>query len=206
MDDDDEESAARTGVVETTRAPTAFMHLTNPKIRFWDLPGIGTPNYPDLKVFCEKVAIEKYDTFLILCAKRFTMNDLLLADKVKSMGKSFFFVRTKIDNDLRAESRKRGFREEKTLKEIKQDCIENLKDFNYGTEKIFLVSSFYPAKWDFDRLSKAIVDQLPSKQKESFALSMRSYSTDMVTEKIRSLKSTCYEFRGVKNLKGGYSP
>ena len=188
-DDDDDEYAATTGVVETTREPTPFEHPTNPNIRFWDLPGIGTPNYPNLKIFCEKVAIEKYDTFLIICSKRFTNNDLLLGEKVQSMGKSFFFIRAKIDNDIRAEKRKKNFSEEKTLKELKEDCIENLRNFNHGTEKIFLISSFFPAKWDFGRLKKAILDQLPSKQKESFALSMRSQSEYMVKEKIGGLRN-----------------
>jgi glycerol-3-phosphate O-acyltransferase len=110
------------------------------------------------------------------------------------MGKSFFFVRTKIDNAIKAESRKKKFSEEKTLKIVKENCIENLENLNYGTEKIFLISSFHPAKWDFDRLKKAIVDQLPSKQKEVLAFAMRSHSSDMVNEKIEILRGTCKDF------------
>ena len=185
--------AASTGIVETTRVPTPFEHPTNPNIRFWDLPGIGTTNYPNLKIFCEKVAIETYDTFLIICSKRFTNYDLELAEKVQSMGKSFFFVRTQIDNDMKGEKRKlkKKFSEEKTLKLLKDDLIQNLQNFSHGAEKIFLVSSFSPNKWDFDRLKKAILDQLPSKQKESLSFSMRSYSEDMVKEKIDILRSMC---------------
>ena len=44
--DDDDQGAAEVGVTETTREPKAYGHPTNPKIKFWDLPGIGTPNYP----------------------------------------------------------------------------------------------------------------------------------------------------------------
>ncbi len=188
--EDGDEKAAKTGVVETTRVPTRFEHPTNPNIRFWDLPGIGTPNYRELEVFCEKVAIKQYDTFLIICAKRFTENDAQLARKVKSLGKSFFFVRTKIDNDKRSEKRKlkAAFDEEKMLKTIRNDCAENLKKFNFSEEKIFLVSSWDKTKWDFERLKKAILDQLPSKQKESLAFSMRTHSEDMLSEKIQILK------------------
>ena len=103
MEDCDNEHAAKTGVTETTMDQTSYEHPSNPNILFWDLPGIGTPNYPNLPKFSEKVGIEKYDTFLIISSGRFTENDLLLAKKVESMGKSFFFVRTKIDNDVRSQ-------------------------------------------------------------------------------------------------------
>ena len=38
---DDDEGAAKTGVIETTRAAAVYSHPTNEKIKFWDLPGIG---------------------------------------------------------------------------------------------------------------------------------------------------------------------
>ena len=60
----------------------------------------GTPSCPDLKTFCEKVDLKKYDTFLILSAGRFTDNNLQGAKKVQSFKKTFFFVRTKIDHDI----------------------------------------------------------------------------------------------------------
>jgi hypothetical protein len=39
--EDDDEGAAKTGVKETTREVAVYSHPTNPKIKFWDLPGIG---------------------------------------------------------------------------------------------------------------------------------------------------------------------
>ena len=194
--DGDKKSAAPTGITETTRIPAPFKYPASPNIRFWDLPGIGTPNYPDLETFCREVAIETYDTFIIICSKRFTNYDLLLAEKVQSMGKSFFFVRTKIDEDMRSERRKnsKDFNEENTLKMVRKDCIENLQGSNFDAEKIFLISSYETERWDFDRLQKAIIDHLPSKQKESLILSMRSRSRNMVSEKIETLRSTYDEF------------
>ena len=187
---DGDENAAGTDIVESTLVPTRYEHPTNPNIRFWDLPGVGTPKFCDIAVFCEKVAIEKYDTFLIICAKRFTENDLKLAKKIESMKKSFFFVRTKIDSDKKAEMKrlKEKFDEEKMLKKIRDDCAKNLKDFDFSEEKIFLISSWKQHKWDFERLKKAVLDQLPSKQKESLAFSMRTHSEDILSEKIEILK------------------
>ena len=179
--DDDDELAAHTGVVETTREPIYYPHPANPNIRFWDLPGIGTPNYPDLETFCKKVDIEKLDSYLIFCAGRFTLYDLYFAEKVEMMKKSFFFVRTKIDVDVQSERRKKGFDEAKILAVIKQDCARNLNDFNFSAEKIFLISNHYPDKWDFNRLRKAILDELSSRQRESF-------SKSIMAEKVKILK------------------
>ncbi|CAB3995383.1 interferon-inducible GTPase 5-like [Paramuricea clavata] len=189
---DDDKNAAKTGVTETTMVPTFFVHPTNKNIRFWDLPGIGTTNFPDFPTFCEKVHIQNYDTFLIICAGRFTVNDLMLAKKVKSMSKSFFFIRTKIDQSIAGEQKKRNFDEDKVLKAIRDDCAKQLEGLNKG--KIFLVSSWDRALWDFGRLEKAILDQLPSKQKESLAFSLRSKSRDVLKETIKILKGMCDKF------------
>ena len=189
VEDCDDHRAAKTGVTETTLDQTSYEHPSNPNILFWDLPGIGTPNYPDLQTFCEKVGIEKYDTFLIISSERFKENDLQLAKKVKSMGKSFFFVRTKIDNDIRSEKRKnKQYDEKETLKALKKDCAKNLESFSFSEEKIFLVSSHCPARWEFERLKQAILDQLPAKQKEALMLSLHTVSKDILKEKITLLK------------------
>ena len=172
--DDDGELAAPTGFLEMSSKPTCCKHPTNPNILFWDLPGIGTTNYPDLQSFCQKVPIEMYDTFVIISSTRFAQNDLYLAKKAEDMRKSFFFVRSKIDNDIRYEKRKKGFDEAKVLENVKNYCTKYLQSFNFSTEKIFLISNYDPGEWDFDRLKKAILDGLPSRQRESLTFAFRS--------------------------------
>ncbi|XP_028405053.1 T-cell-specific guanine nucleotide triphosphate-binding protein 1-like isoform X2 [Dendronephthya gigantea] len=188
---DDDEGAAETGVKETTRVAAKYPHPTNDKIFFWDLPGIGTPNYPDLETYSENVGLEKYDTFLILTAGRFTENDLALTKKVTAIGKSFFLIRTKIDQDYTNERRKKNFSEEMMLATIKNDCFENLKGFSGANRVVFLISNPYPAKWDFGRLTQAILDVLPFRQRESLTLSLgvlTSLSTDMLKRKADLLR------------------
>ena len=136
----------------------------------------GTPNYPDLETYCDKVNLKRYDTFLILTASRFTQNDLLLAKRVREMKKSFFFVRTKIDVDVKSEKRKRAFKEAVTLSDIRMKSLENLKDLMTNNEEVFLISNHKPNKWDFARLTEAILDSLPLRQKETLTLSL-----DLVT-------------------------
>ncbi|XP_046850206.1 serine/threonine-protein kinase/endoribonuclease IRE1-like [Xenia sp. Carnegie-2017] len=180
-------------MTEITLMATSYPHPTNPKIIFWDLPGIGRPNYPDLPTYCEKVNWEKYDTFLIFTRGRFTENDLILAKKIISIDKSFFFIRTHIDVDYNNEKRKKAFKEEEMLKKIRTDCWKNFQGVRHGLneDKVFLISNHHPTKWDFARLTQSILDVLPFRQRECLTLSLgvqTSPSTDILNRKADVLR------------------
>ena len=152
----------------------------------------GTPSCPDLKTFCEKVDFKKYDTFLILSATRFTDNNLQVAKKVESIKKSFFFVRTKIDHDIK--DQKFDYKEkteESILKEIREDCLENLRSLGATKKSVFLISNHQPKKWDFRCLRQAILDALEPHQKESLTLSLTSDSKDIIKQKVKVLEGNC---------------
>lgn len=186
----DDDRAAKVGVKQTTLKSTCYTHPTNPKIQFWDLPGIGTPTYPDFKTYFEKEPLDKYDAFLVFSEKRFTENDKQLCKKIRSMNKHFFFIRSHIDSDIEAEKnvKKKSFREEATLKEIRSDCLENLHGLVRKEDDIFLISNFHRALWDFDRLCEAILDALPMRQRESLTLSLRSWSAATLKRKVEILQ------------------
>ena len=155
---EDDEGAATVDVTQCTKEPTAYDHPAFPNAKFWDLPGIGTPSYPDMETYTKKVELEKYHAFLIFTATRFTENSLQLALKIKSMKRKFIFIRTKIDNSARAESRKRSFDEQGMLTKIRCKCLESLGDLLSCEEDVFLISSHHPNKWDFSRLTQAILE------------------------------------------------
>ena len=155
---------------------------------FWDLPGIDTPRYLDLEKYCRDVNLERYHLFLIFTAGRFNENDLKLARKIKSIGKNFFFVRTKIDLDVQAEKRKRSFNEEALLQKIRADCLNNLGDLLSNQQDIFLISNHFPDKWDFSRLTSSILEALPRCQRESLTLTLTRLSTNIVKQKVDILK------------------
>ena len=192
---DDDEEAAKVGVTETTLEPTCFEHPTNPKIKFWDLPGIGTPNYPNLETYCKKVPLANYHAFLIFTKDRFSEYDKQLAEKIRLMKKSFFFIRSKIDEAIRAEERKRSFNEAATLRKIRSYCLENLHGL-LEKEDVFLISNHHPIKWDFARLSQAILDALPMYQQVSLTLSLSiltSLSTDILKKKVEILQGRMWK-------------
>ena len=192
---DDDEGAAEVGVMGTTRELKAYDHPTNPKIKFWDLPGIGTPNYPNMATYCEKVELEKFNAFLILTAVRFTANELELAKKIKSINKNFFLIRTKIDeNVIAGRSRKRSFDEKAMLQMIRSDSAENLGDLLSDERDIFLISNHDRDKWDFARLLQAILDALPTYQRESMLLSLSNYvTTDILQKKVEVLRGRIWK-------------
>ena len=120
--------------------------------------------------------LDKYHTFLILASNRFTEYDNTLAREIKKQGKSFFFIRTKIDVDVQAEMRKKSFSEAAVLQKIRRNCKENLVDKPgepiSNEDFVFLISNHHPDKWDFGRLTKAILDALPRYKREALTLSL----------------------------------
>ena len=155
---EDDEGAATVGIGQFTKEPTAYDHPAFPNARFWELPGIGTPSYPDMETYTKKVELEKYDAFLIFTATRFSENSLQLADKIKSMKRKLIYIRTKIDECVRAEARRRSFDEQGILTKIRCECLKCLGDQLSCEEDVFLISSHDPNKWEFSRLTEAIFD------------------------------------------------
>ncbi|XP_046700546.1 T-cell-specific guanine nucleotide triphosphate-binding protein 2-like [Silurus meridionalis] len=155
---DDDEGAAKTGTTETTTEPQCFDHPTLPNVKIWDLPGIGTPTFT-AKNYLKNVPLKKYDVFIIISSERFKQNDILLAKEIKKQNKLFYFVRSKIDNDVQAEGKKKSFNEEECLSRIRRNCIENLKEFE--NVKVFLISSLDLQKFDFEKLIETLTSDLP---------------------------------------------
>ena len=160
-----------------------------------DLPGIGTPKYPNLPTYCKKVGLEEYDTFLIFTATRFTQDDLDLAEKVKSIGKSFFLIRTKIDNDCMPMKQKKPINEAEILEKIRNNLMGNVSNLISSEKEIFLISNYYTNKWDFDRLIEAISDRLPVLQRECLTLSLSNVTRNCLKRKARFFKGKiCLKF------------
>ena len=156
-----------------------------------------------MEMYRKKTQFDKYDTFLIFSCTRFTKNDVMLAQEIRKQGKSFFFIRTKIDVDYLAEKRKKSFNEANMLRDIRIDCLKNLPEECYnpisGEDNIFLISNHYPRKWDFDRLTRAILDALPRYQRESLTLSLNaltSLSREILKRKVEIFRGRMWLVAG----------
>ena len=148
-----------------------------------------------METYLDKAQLDKYHTFLILANSRFTENDIVLAKEIKRQGKSFFFIRTKIDADVQSEKRKKSFSEAAVLQKIRRNCTKNLVDEAgkpiSSKDDIFLISNHHPGKWDFSRLTEEILDALPKYQREALVLSLSaltSFSKNILKRKVAVLK------------------
>ncbi|XP_043116740.1 uncharacterized protein LOC122360309 [Puntigrus tetrazona] len=177
----DDVNAAPTGVTETTMTSTLYTHPTMPSVKLWDLPGTGSPKFR-AKKYLKDVKLDTFDFFIIISSERFKENDILLAKAIKEKKKLFYFLRSKIDNDIQAESKRKDFDEQKVLTDIREDCHRNLKGMD--NPQIFLISSFELHKYDFQTLVDTLEEQLPAHKRNALILSLPIYSSKILDEKI----------------------
>ncbi|XP_038868642.1 interferon-inducible GTPase 5-like [Salvelinus namaycush] len=186
-----DDGAAPTGVVETTMEAKAYPHPKYPKMTVWDLPGIGTANFKP-KEYLQKVEFDRFDFFIIVSSERFRASDVTLAKEIQKMKKKFYFVRSKIDNDMRAEGRKETFDQDKTLETIRQYCIKGLEDQGLGSPKVFLISSFDLGHYDFPDLEETMEKELPEHKRHVLLLSIPNLTLKINQRKKEAFKANIW--------------
>uniref|UniRef100_A0A672JTH9 IRG-type G domain-containing protein n=2 Tax=Salarias fasciatus TaxID=181472 RepID=A0A672JTH9_SALFA len=180
---DSDEEAAPTGVAETTAVVKSYPHRNHPNVRLWDLPGVGIPNFPADK-YLEQVGFERFDFFIIIAACRFKENYVKLALEIKRMGKKFYFLRSKIDSDISNEERgKKNFNRQKTLDDIRENCIKGLHDQGIEAPQVFLVSSFELHLFDFHLLEETLERELPAPKRNAFLYALPNISKEIIKKK-----------------------
>uniref|UniRef100_A0A8C4T255 Immunity related GTPase cinema n=1 Tax=Erpetoichthys calabaricus TaxID=27687 RepID=A0A8C4T255_ERPCA len=177
---DEEAESAPTGVTETTKQASVYPHPSYPTVRLWDLPGIGTPDFHP-QLYLEKVNLEQ--------------NHVLLAQSIKSMGKKFYFVRSKIDSDINCCMLRRGnnFSEADVLQKIRDDCVNCLEEAGVGRPKVFLISCFEVHKFDFAKLQETLASELDSHKRHVFLLALPSFSSSYIEKKKQALSSIVWK-------------
>lgn len=176
---DEDDNSAPTGLTETTKEAIMYTHPTKPNVRLWDLPGIGTPNFKASK-YLKDVKFEMYDFFILISSERFKENDVYLAKEIQKKQKRFYFVRNKIDNDIRSAANGK-FNEQQLLCAIREDCNRNLKEV--GNPKVFLISSFDLAKYDFENLVDTLESELSEHKRFALVQSLPVCSLAMLEKK-----------------------
>ncbi|XP_059423162.1 interferon-inducible GTPase 5-like [Carassius carassius] len=182
---DEDDGVALTGLTETTKEPTMYEHPAVPNVKIWDLPGIGSPKFKANK-YLKDVKFHIYDFFIILNSERFMENDVMLAKEIKKQKKNFYFVRSKIDNDILAEQRKKGFDAQNVLSKIRKDCQQNLKEL--GDPKVFLISSFEVEHYDFELLQNSLEEELPEHKRSALLQAWPVCSAESLEKKIKMFK------------------
>ena len=119
-----------------------------------------------------------------------------MAREIRSKDKKFFFIRTRIDVDIENEKRKKLFNEGTVLQKIRRNCLGHLKGLLENSNDIFLISNHDSTKWDFVRLTQAILDVLRARQRESLTPILNivtSMATDILQRKVKVLKGRIWK-------------
>ncbi|XP_008300373.1 interferon-inducible GTPase 5-like [Stegastes partitus] len=198
-----DDGAAPTGCVETTIEVTAYPHPNYPNVTFWDLPGIGTTRFPAHQ-YLKHVKFEKFDFFIIISADRFRENDVKLAQKIQKMKKKFYFVRSKIDHNIRDERRsQRNFNEEMTLKRMRDNCIQGLQQQGFEDPQVFLVSSFDLHLYDFSLLHETLERELPAHKRDALLFTMPNINREIIIKKKKAFQAKIKYFACLSALVAG---
>lgn len=197
----DDEGAAEVGVTETTSKPTPYAHPSNPHLKFWDLPGIGTLDFPKDE-YLKRVEFRKYDCFLIFASERFRESDAWLARQIHHEGKKFYFVRAKIDLDIENDKKAhpKTTNTANVLRKVRNNCEDNLRRAGISNPDIFILSNHYPERWDFPALSTRLIDDLPIRKREAMIYSLRALTFDQVKQKRKTLESRKWKVAAVSGL------
>uniref|UniRef100_A0A8C6WS26 IRG-type G domain-containing protein n=1 Tax=Neogobius melanostomus TaxID=47308 RepID=A0A8C6WS26_9GOBI len=167
--------------------PTEYRHPQNDKIKMWDLPGIGTVKFT-ARDYIKKMAFEKFDFFIIVSNDRFRENDANLAKEIQKMKKKFYFIRSKIDHNIRDEKDSDpDFNEENLLNQIKDNCSKGLQDQGIKSPKVFLVSSLSLDQYEFGAMWKTLEEELPEHQRDALLLALPNISLEVIEQKKKVL-------------------
>ncbi|CAF1341670.1 unnamed protein product [Adineta ricciae] len=180
---------------EGTTNVGAYPDVKNPKVVYYDFPGTGVPNFP-IREYSETFQLNSYDFFIILVSNRFTENDCYLANELHKCQKKFFFVRTRIDQDITNEREDRGdeFNEQVYLDETKQICQEDLKSIP-GEHPVYLISGRLKnyTKWDFPKLVQDLIENAPGLKREALVHTISANSHEAVEQKGALIRSRIFK-------------
>ncbi|XP_026145835.1 interferon-inducible GTPase 5-like [Carassius auratus] len=184
---DEEEGCAKTGVVETTAEPEVYLHPKYKNVKVWDLPGIGSPNFK-ADEYLEQVEFKRYDFFIIIASDRFRECHTQLAKEIMRMGKTFYFVRSKIDLSIQAEKRKKNFDLKKTLETIREDCEKGLRKIGIEEPVVFLISGWELGKYDLNDLQERMEKELPQHKRRVLMLALPNITLEINEKKKKALE------------------
>ncbi|XP_067874485.1 interferon-gamma-inducible GTPase 10-like isoform X2 [Heterodontus francisci] len=137
--------------------PRSYLYQANPRILLWDLPGIEASEIKQ-QSYLEKVDLRSYDFFIVTTSNRVAEEVLYLVKEIEKMGKSFFFVRTKIDIYMR-NTKQQNFNQGDLLREIRKHFSKKLQSAGMNFPRIFLLSALQVDKFDFQDFIEAFNNQ-----------------------------------------------
>mmetsp|Transcript_106060 Transcript_106060/g.342115 ORF Transcript_106060/g.342115 Transcript_106060/m.342115 type:complete len:224 (+) Transcript_106060:215-886(+) len=147
-----EPDAARVGVGETTMQPASFDFPFLPETKLWDLPGLGTTQFPSA-TYTRCMGLVRFDVVILITVTHGTPEEQILAE-LKSNDVPYFVVRSKVDIDIDNNNFDYDVPEEETLASIREDMKSR------GIVQPYLISSRNVSGFDMDQLTHDLVQAL----------------------------------------------
>jgi len=201
--DDRDRGAAEVGVKATTADIKCYAHPNNPLLKFWDLPGVGTKEFPK-ETYLAKIVVDRYDFFLLITATRFTENDTWLGKEIRERKKKYFFVRTKTGLDISNNklAHPRTHNEEAVKRVIRESTEEHLRDDGCDDVPVFLIDSYEPWKFQFGHAEQRLINEFPKLKTTALILSLDATSKEMIQLKVAELRKRIWVVAGLSGAVG----
>ena len=147
----------------------------------------------------------RFDFFLILSKDSSSPLDSWLVRELCKRGKKFFYIRTFMDRALEEEQRvnitiikekdekgKNTREMEIFMRGVREDCVKELRISNFQDVPIYLVSSWYPERFEFAELLLAMSNQFSAIQREVFLFSTKMYTEEILKGKKEILQKRIF--------------
>ncbi|KAH3726319.1 hypothetical protein DPMN_052180 [Dreissena polymorpha] len=123
---------------------------------------------------------------------------------------NLFFIRTKIDNDLenvKQERRKSLNTGELTniVKQIKEDCLENLKKGGIKDPKVFVINSHKTETFEFHKLNVTLIKTVSDLKRDAMTLCIATLSEDILIKKVEVLSKRISKISNNAALRAAFS-
>jgi len=199
----DGKGAAEVGLIPTTMEPCSYPHPDNPMMLLWDLPGVGTNQFPKATYLAD-IGVDHFDFFLLMTANGFTENDTWLVNEFRRRKNKYFFVRTKIGVDLATDKKAhpRTHSEEDVINRIRDSIAEHLKENECDEISIFLIDNHDPEKFEFQKLNMRLIEDFPDLKESALVLSLQTSSQQMIELKSSALRSRIWKMSALSAAVG----
>jgi len=139
----------------------------------WDLPGVGTPNYPQA-TYIQEMGIRYFDVVVLMTATRFTEAELMLVKELRRWEVPFFLVRNKTDADVQSEIEEEedmedGPLSEKRKSEVEVETIETIKEYfrnELNLDTVYCISTKRKllGQYDFQKFERDVEQAIKSQR------------------------------------------
>ena len=179
----DDDDSAEIGIMQTTSKVTAYPHPNHPNFVLYDLPGVGTKEFPKEK-YLNAVNFNIYDFYLLIFKDVVTENDIWLAREMTRKKKELYVIRTHIDIAVADAKRRKNFNEGTVLGGIRKEIEKDMEGVH-----LYLISNYEANKWDYPSFLDDLVAATPGLKQKAIIMIVSAKTRNIIEKKTKVLRS-----------------